>query len=380
MPSGHAPFGQASRVSMGLEASQGLEDGRKMAEALLKLEDSARLTPNELETARDAIVNLATKRSGHEVIDVEYLSNPNTPSGLSSEQVAFTINKAFPNPDAAREYLESIGFGNGEIVSTLNYGNVVRKVALNPKNLTDVQKKTLMDMASKNLDELSSSDKSLLNEQFPDVVKDTSGLYYPRAIVDMPEAGFVSNPLHVHGNNSVVAWLLGARQIEDPRLFALARQAGNKTNNIMSNATMYLQEQMKGVKAWEKGSVSQVWKAGENQSVWFTWEQFDELIHRGYNRPSTDNEWKTYQTLKKFNDFEYYIRNAATYIQKVVRGMRSVSFNTVEGKVGKAPSIKLDMVNAFVDNNLSSKPRTITYNLSTGQAYTKTNIIKYTNT
>ena len=207
------------------------------------------------------------------------------------------------------------------------------------------------------------------------VIQDTSGLYYPRAIVDMPEAGFVSNPLHVHGNNSVVAWLLGARKIEDPRLFALARQAGNKTNNIMSNATMFLEERMRGVKAWEKESVSQVWKAGENRGVWFTREQFDELIHRGYNRPSTDNEWKTYQTLKQFNDFEYYIRNAATYNQKVVRGMRSVSYNTTEGSVVKAPSIKLDMVNAFVDNNLSSKPRTITYNLSTGQAYTKTNVI-----
>ncbi|MCE2973877.1 MAG: hypothetical protein LW852_10545 [Sediminibacterium sp.] len=347
-----------------------------MADALLRLEDAARLNPEELEDAMNAITNLGKKRSGHEVIDVEILDTPTSVPGLGSKQVAFTIDKAFDNPEAAREYLETIGFGNGEIVSTLNYGDVVRKAALDPKSLTDVQKKTLMDLASKNLDELSASDKTLLNNQFPDVVKDTSGLYYPRAIVDMPEAGFISNPLHVHGNNSVVAWLLGARQIEDPGMFALARQSGNKTSNIMNNATQYLQEQLKGVKAWEKESVSQVWKIGENKGVWWSREQYDELMQRAYNRGATDNEWKTYNTLRQFNDFEYYLRNSVMYNDKVVRGVRSVSFNTTEGSTKKVlKGIKLDRVNAFVDNNLNTKPRTITYNLSTGQAFTKGKVI-----
>jgi hypothetical protein len=192
----------------------------------------------------------------------------------------------------------------------------------------------------------------------------------------MPEAGFISNPLHVHGNNSVVAWLLGARQIEDPGMFALARQSGNKTSNIMNNATQYLQEQLKGVKAWEKESVSQVWKIGENKGVWWSREQYDELMQRAYNRGATDNEWKTYNTLRQFNDFEYYLRNSVMYNDKVVRGVRSVSFNTTEGSTKKVlKGIKLDRVNAFVDNNLNTKPRTITYNLSTGQAFTKGKVI-----
>jgi hypothetical protein len=321
MPSGHAPFGQASRVSMGLEASDGLEQGRQMAEALLKLESAARLKPDELETARSAILNMGKKRSGTEVLDVEYLSNPNSRPGLSSEQVAFTIDKAFDTPEAATQYLDSIGFGNGS------------------------------------------------------TVEDTSGLFFPRAVVDMPEAGFISNPLHVHANNSVVGWLLGSRNVEDETLFALARQSGNKTSNIMSNATGYLQDQLKGVKAWEKESVSQVWKAGENKGVWFNREQFDELIQRGYNRPHTDNEWKTYQTLKQFNDFEYYIRNSALHNQKVVQGIRSVSYNTTEGSLAKAPGISLDKVNAYVDDQLAAKPKTLTYNLSTGEAFTKDNLL-----
>lgn len=367
MPTSNAPFGQASRVSLGLEASEGLEQGRKMAEALLRMEEAARLAPNELEDAQNAIVNLGKKRSGHGVVDVEVLDTPTSVPGLGSKRVAFTIDKAFDNPEAAREYLETIGFGNGEILFTPNYKDVVTKAAANPKVLTEEQKQTLMSVASKDLGNLEPSNKALISKQFPDVVKDTSGLFYPRAIVDMPEAGFVSNPLHVHGNNSVVAWLLGARQIEDGGMFALARQSGNKTSNIMSNATMYLQEQMKGVKAWEKESVSQIWKAGENKGVWFTREQYDELMQRGYNRPATDNEWKTYNTLRQFNDFEYYLRNSVMYNDKVVRGVRTISSH----KSG----VKLDQVNAFVDNNLSTKPRTITYNLSTGQAFTKGKVI-----
>lgn len=342
-PSSNAPFGNASRVSLGLEASEGLEEGRKMAENLLRLEEAARLNPDELDTAIGAIENLGKTRAGHGIVDLEVLDNPNSIPGLGTKQVAFTIDKAFDNPEAAREYLETIGFGNGEII---------QKAAT------------------------------------ADVVKDTSGLFYPRAIVDMPEAGFISNPLHVHGNNSVAAWLLGTRQVEDAGMFALARQSGNKTANIMSSVTSYLQEQLKGVKAWEKESVSQVWKIGENKGVWWSREQYDELMQRGYNRAATDNEWKTYNTLRQFNDLEYYLRNSVMYNDKVVRGVRSVSFNTtgvstkktLEGATNKAfkgstkkglAGLKLDRVNAFVDNNLNTKPRTITYNLSTGQAFTK---------
>lgn len=343
-PSSNAPFGNASRVSLGLEAAEGMEQGRKMADALLRLEDAARLNPEELEDAMNAITNLGKKRTGHEVIDVEILDTPTSVPGLGSKQVAFTIDKAFDNPEAAREYLETIGFGNGEIVE-----KAAAAVAEAPKKGKRAK---------------------------AGAVQDTSGLYYPRAIVDMPEAGFISNPLHVHGNNSVVAWLLGARQIEDSGLFALARQSGNKTSNIMNNATQYLQEQLKGVKAWEKESVSQVWKIGENKGVWWSREQYDELMQRAYNRGATDNEWKTYNTLRQFNDFEYYLRNSVMYNDKVVRGVRSVSFNTTEGSTKKVlKGIKLDRVNAFVDNNLNTKPRTITYNLSTGQAFTKGKVI-----
>lgn len=343
-PSSNAPFGNASRVSLGLEAAEGMEQGRKMADALLRLEDAARLNPEELDDAMNAITNLGKKRSGHEVIDVEILDTPTSVPGLGSKQVAFTIDKAFDNPEAAREYLETIGFGNGEIIE--------KAAAV----VAEVPKKGKRAKAG--------------------AVKDTSGLYYPRAIVDMPEAGFISNPLHVHGNNSVVAWLLGARQIEDSGLFALARQSGNKTSNIMNSATQYLQEQLKGVKTWEKESVSQVWKIGENKGVWWSREQYDELMQRSYNRGATDNEWKTYNTLRQFNDFEYYLRNSVMYNDKVVRGVRSMSFNTTEGSTKKVlKGIKLDRVNAFVDNNLNTKPRTITYNLSTGQAFTKGKVI-----
>jgi hypothetical protein len=430
-PSSNAPFGQASAVSLGLEAVEGMEEGRKMAEALLRLEEAARLNPNELEDAVKAIENLGKKRTGHAVIDVEVLDTPNSVPGLGSKQVAFTIDKAFDSPEAAREYLETIGFGNGEIVQKgasatkepplapgmvrLYHGGILQKpgeggygkfgrwVSTNktyaenyrqgsPLNYVDVPE---TDPRINNADwpdqgikqgftfnfETTPEEALKLKPYYSgpnvgDAVKDTSGLFYPRAIVDMPEAGFISNPLHVHGNNSVVAWLLGARQIEDPGMFALARQSGNKTSNIMSNATMYLQERLKGVKAWEKESVSQVWKIGENKGVWWNREQYDELMQRAYNRGATDNEWKTYNTLRQFNDFEYYLRNSVMYNDKVVRGVRSVSFNTTQVPSKKGfRGIILDRINAFVDNNMTTKPRTVTYNLSTGQAFTKGGVI-----
>jgi hypothetical protein len=427
-PSSNAPFGNASRVSLGLEAAEGMEEGRKMAEALLRLEEAARLNPNELDDAMNAITNLGKKRTGHAVIDVEILDTPTSVPGLGSKQVAFTIDKAFDNPDAAREYLETIGFGNGEVINK-TVVKPPRTLEIDGKSYPIVEDPTPFIISARQMDngswkatydgkilgdskgfrskEEAIADAAKTNPEgevkgkFVDgswvertiqhsldekpkkrkltkagIVQDTSGLYYPRAVVDMPEAGFISNPLHVHGNNSVVAWLLGARQIEDSGLFALARQSGNKTSNIMNNATQYLQEQLKGVKAWEKESVSQVWKAGENKGVWWSREQYDELMQRGYNRPATDNEWKTYNTLRQFNDFEYYLRNSVMYNDKVVRGVRSVSFNTTEGSTKKAlKGIKLDRVNAFVDNNLNTKPRTITYNLSTGQAFTKGKVI-----
>jgi len=339
-PSSNAPFGNASAVSLGLEAVEGMEEGRKMADALLRLEKAARLNPDELDAAAKAIETYGKKRTGHGIVDVAILDNPNSIPGLGTQQVAFTIDKAFDNPEAAREYLETIGFGNGEIVEK---ATAVAVKAPNKRKLTEAG-----------------------------IVQDTSGLYYPRAVVDMPEAGFISNPLHVHGNNSVVAWLLGARQVEDPGMFALARQSGNKTANIMSSATSYLQERLQGVKAWEKESVSQVWKVGENKGIWWNREQYDELMQRTYSRGSTDNEWKTYNTLRQFNDFEYYLRNSVLYNDKVVRGARSVSFNTTGVSTKKAlKSLKLDRVNAFVDTNMNAKPRTVTYNLSTGQAFTK---------
>ncbi len=343
LPTGHAPFGQTSRVSLGIEAAEGLEEGRKMTEALLDLEEIARLTPDELATAQQAVVNRITKEvsrnTGAGVLDVEHIRHSSGISGTYSNRVGITLDKGFENPDLARKWAESLGFGDGEIL---------RQIDMDPALFASRASNTVATV---------------------DELQDTGGLFFPRVIVDMPEAGFISNPLHVHGNNSVAGWMLGANSLEDNRLFGLARQSGNKAAQIMDRATNWFQTQMHGVKPFERETVSQIWKAGENKGVWFDKNQFDELYDRAYQRAPTDNEWRAYNTLRALNDFEYYLRNSVTYNDKVVRGVRTVSHNT-SGKSANALDVRLNRVNAYVDHNLTERPKTRLYNLSLGKDMT----------
>lgn len=297
-----------SRVSIATTANEALDRARLLADELLDLQRTNRLTPEELQRAQDVVTERFERQFGREIKDVE-INDVDLVGGSSIKRVAF-----------------SLGRRNGDGFST-------------------------EAMANRYLTSISERGRA---------IQDESGQWFARLEIDMPETGFYRN-LNVQ-NGSPARFVLNARNIGDIELADAAQVAGNKRNKILIGGLVKeFQDTFRSL-GRQRDDLAAVLHAGDAQGRWFNREELGTIYQRTFNRQPSEREIEAYNVARDINDIEYLLRNEDIYRQKVVRGFRSVSFDVGGNQ-------RVDRANAIIDRELKAPPNTRFYDLTSGRHY-----------
>lgn len=199
------------------------------------------------------------------------------------------------------------------------------------------------------------------------VFRDMSGQYFVKARFDIPETGFYTNPLHPPAQGFMSRlfgrWVRSTGRISDPDLHGRAVTAGSLLNRAHKIIEKNIISQFKSLNAQSRQVVEQVALKGANESKWWTPQEFDYLVSRGYGRPATVAEKEAYANLQKFNDMDWVLRNDLIYMEKVQKGQETVKFTTPWGR-----DIEMDAKINYAPDRV---PTDRVYNMSDGVHYTK---------
>lgn len=302
------PNNQEVKVALGVSTGSAYERGRALLAALPELEARARLDGAELAKALD-VTRLRLERAfQREVKDVD-IEDVELAGGSRTHRVSVTMGRkdgdGFATETQANRYLSSIG-------------------------------------------------------ETGEAIQDTSGQWFAKVTTDLSETGFTTRLLNVK-SPSPARFLLNARNVGDTLLANDAAVAGNARNKLLRTLVEPYQDTFRSLAKHEKDSLAQVLQAGETNATWFTKDQIDTLYQRQFKRSPSEKELKAYQAARDINDMEYSLRNDEIYKQKVIKGFRSVSFDTGRGRV--------DAANAIVDRELKEAPRQRVFDVTDGRHY-----------
>jgi len=208
---------------------------------------------------------------------------------------------------------------------------------------------------------------------YPDaeIIRDQSGQFFVKIQRDMPETGFYTNLLNPRSDTVFGRFLKGARLVSDPYLADLAQAAGNKRSRVIKEVLEPYEATFRTLSRPEKEAVTQVLAVGNNQAKWFTEDEFEVLIRRGYNRAPTKKEYDAYNAYREINDIEWALRNDDKYKGLLVKGYETVSIQN--------PLVEIPEMNALIDRRFTKIPANgRVYNLSDNVHYHKGNPIDAT--
>lgn len=177
------------------------------------------------------------------------------------------------------------------------------------------------------------------------VIPAEDGTFFVQVRKAMPENGVYTNTLNVQTRSPVGRFLAGARNRSDRTLANAATRADHAHNRIINKVIPAISKNL-NVDMMSRERLTNLWRAGDNEGVWWSRDQANSLYQRTYRRDISDKEWQAYETLRQINDIEYVIRNDLVWKEEVLRGMETVTMDL--GPIGN-----LNRVNAFVDENLT---------------------------
>ena len=297
------------RVGIATDADRALEEGRALLAARPELESQARLGQAEFDKAVATITGRLEDKYAREIKDVDSTNKVTLSSGSVVNRIQFSLGKkdggGFANEAQANRYLGSIG-------------------------------------------------------EVGEAVLDSSGQWFARLTIDMPETGFYTRLVNVK-TPSPMRFLLNARNVGDALLADAAQVAGNAQNKILKTLVEPYSNIFRALGGAERVAMSQVLQAGESLGKWFDPEQLGALYQRQYNRAPSVRELAAYNAAREINNIEFVLRNDEIYKQKVLRGYQTATFDTGLGRV--------DAANALVDLEMKSIPSGRMFDVSTKKHY-----------
>lgn len=250
---------------------------------------------DEFQNALEAFVEKESRRFDKRIVDVEKPIKVSTADGSSVTQVEFTLGRTdgtgFMKESSAKNYAKGLGFDDARVVQS------------------------------------------------------EDGTYFVKVRRTMTENGVYTNELRVQTRGPIARFFANARVRSDKKLADAATLADHARNRIINKVIPTLAKDLK-VDPMSRERLTNLWRAGDNEGVWWTREQANSLYQRTYNRDISDKEWKAYNALRKVNDVEYLIRNDLLWKEKAIRGVETVSADL--GPIGN-----LNRVNAIVDEDLT---------------------------
>lgn len=299
--------GVSSVVSLSGETNNMITKATAIIDEYSQLNQLGRLTDEEQAAAIQATIDKVTKEVGEEaVMDVNPVRVGLT-DGTYINRVEFTLG-SFATEGKAKKYLSEIASGG-------------------------------------------------------DVIRDESGRWSVRVNKDVSETGFYTDVLKPTATGFLSRVALNARLIGDRLLANQAQAAGNTRAKLLNTLQHQYADRLRGLPQDQKVALSQILAAGENTSQWFTRDQRDALMERGYNRSMSTKEHEAYETAQEINDLEFDLRNDELYKTKVTQGYESISVDV--------PGVKVDRVNGRVSTAWNAGSADRIYNITDQVGYSK---------
>lgn len=238
------------------------------------------------------------------------------------------------------EFQKAVDFATASYADT--FGRELKDVALYPNTLADGTETTKIGMtigtkAGPGYATQRSLDQAMGGFGYSDyeTVRDESGQYFGRLIVDMPETGMYTNTLNPLATNSISVKLLNARRVGDQQLADAAQQAGNIRSSLIKQVTNYATASFKDLRPNEMDALRQVAAQGENAGKWLTDDELGGVYQRAFNRQPSSREISSYHAMINANDMEFAIRNDNQYKQALLQGQKTISLDTGLAKIDR---------------------------------------------
>jgi hypothetical protein len=201
--------------------------------------------------------------------------------------------------------------------------------------------------ASKQTATKAAESRGLTGEAF----RDESGQWFVRGKAYINETGYYTNELHAPTqgflNSLTGRWYRSAARISDSNLHGKSVSAGSSIQKQQKILGGMLDGVFKNIPKQSQEVVQQAALVGANKAKWWSEDEFNALVQRGYGRAATDKELETYKKLQLFNDMDWVLRNDQMFLEKATRGVENVNFTTrsghnfnIEGVVNYNPKIK----------------------------------------
>lgn len=303
------PEGPASTIPVSGEATAALDRSRALTEGLTSiLQQPGRMTAEEQRVALDNFVDQTTKGFQNDVLDYS-IKTEKTMDGSELKYGEFTLGKKtgglYLTESTARRAASSMGYPEAEII------------------------------------------------------RDESGGYGVKVRMNTGEAGNYTN-IKVRATNDLSRRVLNSRIVGDEFLADQMQLSGNTRNKIVKYLDTTYGPTFRGLAGHEREAVSQVLAAGEDKGVWFTKDEFHQIIDRSYKRSASDREWAAYSAARDINDIEYGFRNDVMYKEKFLKGFQTAKIDDIDFHG-----------NALVNRNLERVPIERTYDVERGIHYTR---------
>lgn len=193
------------------------------------------------------------------------------------------------------------------------------------------------------------------------VVRDASGQYFAQITRILPEHGFYS-PLNVR--NAFFGRVFSGRVISDEFIANIAQNSGNLRNKLITNFIKPYEKTFRRLTTAERNTLDQIMKKGENEAVWFSDEQLEEIYARLENRRPSAAELEAYNARRDINDFEWAVRNDEEYKKLALGGHENVKFKIGDFEVN---------ANAVINDVAEAPPKQRFFDLASGTHYNRLN-------
>lgn len=315
LPTAVNDLGPISAVSPQAEANAAYTRGRAAVEAISNTQQPGRLNPTELQAAVDKATSTLQDRVGRELVDVTVQPRELT-NGSIVHDVQATVGKA--NGDG---YLTESMAARGAQSMGYKY------------------------------------DPSML-------VNDESGKKFLRVSIPVDESGMYTAGLNPATTGTISRVLKGARELGDTGLLDAAQVSSNTQAQVYTVLKNEYAPVFSKLNHTERALFDQVTHYGEQEGVWLSDGQFQQVYQRAAGRAAGPKELEAYHAYRMANDADYALRNDEIYKPLQTAGYETVSFD-----VGDGTSIQRQ--NAKVKFNPETPPQERVYDTTNGVHYTE---------
>lgn len=200
--------------------------------------------------------------------------------------------------------------------------------------------------------------------------RDETGQWFVRGRKNIAEQGYATDELHnpTQGFVSQITgrWVRSASRVTDYLMHGKAVQSGSTIGKAQKVLGKEMDAMFKSIPHESQEIVQQVALVGANKGKWWSADEFNTLVERGYGRQATPKELEAYQNMQLYNDIDWVFRNDQMYLEKATRGVESVGFNTSWGQ-------RFDLEGVVKYNPKVPPPVERVWNLSDNIHYTAQN-------